>query len=208
MTPKTATGKNDARYNDTRQRLIQKAKELYYQGGYAGISLQELAESVGITKAALFHHFKSKQELFFEVQLDICRVYGTGIRSASEESGNVRQALHNVMMHLVRIPFFDPMKFVAEEYRQLSGEQQQQIDRAFAENVYLPVEAILERGIRTGELRPHNKNLGAGVLLNMAMLLPSPGNPVMPPMPEPALVAYIDEMLDMFWQGVSNKDEV
>jgi AcrR family transcriptional regulator len=208
MTPKTATGKNDARYNDTRQRLIQKAKEFYYQGGYAGISLQELAESLGITKAALFHHFKSKQELFFEVQLDICRVYGTGIRSAIEQSNSTRQALHNILITLARIPFFDPMKFAADEYRQLSLEQQHLADQAFAVEIYLPVEAILERGMQNGELRSHNKNMGAGVLLNMAMLLPSPGNPVMPPMPEAALVAYVDEILDMFWSGVGSKDEV
>jgi TetR/AcrR family transcriptional regulator, cholesterol catabolism regulator len=165
--------------------------------------LQELAQSVGITKAALFHHFKSKHELFFEVQMDICRVYGVGIRSAIEQSDGARQTLRNVLLTLARIPFFDPMKFVADEYQQLSAEHRQEIDQAFSEQVYLPVEAILEHGMKTGELRQHNKNLGAGVLLNMAMLLPSPGNPVMPPMPETALVAYIDEMLDMFWLGVS-----
>jgi AcrR family transcriptional regulator len=47
----------------TKERIQRVALELFVLHGYEKTSLREIAESLGITKAALYYHYASKQEL-------------------------------------------------------------------------------------------------------------------------------------------------
>lgn len=49
--------------NTTRSRIQQVALELFTEQGYDKTSLREIAERLGVTKAALYYHFRSKEEL-------------------------------------------------------------------------------------------------------------------------------------------------
>ncbi|WP_173041443.1 TetR/AcrR family transcriptional regulator [Phytohabitans flavus] len=48
---------------DTRSRIQAVALELFTEEGYEKTSLREIAERLGVTKAALYYHFKSKDEI-------------------------------------------------------------------------------------------------------------------------------------------------
>jgi len=48
---------------DTRSRIQAVALELFTEQGYDKTSLREIAERLGVTKAALYYHFKSKEEI-------------------------------------------------------------------------------------------------------------------------------------------------
>ena len=59
-----ADGRTDARTRgDTRARIQQVAIELFTEHGYEGTSLREIAERLDLTKAALYYHFKSKEDI-------------------------------------------------------------------------------------------------------------------------------------------------
>ncbi|MFF0657124.1 TetR/AcrR family transcriptional regulator [Micromonospora tulbaghiae] len=47
----------------TRERIQAVALELFTEQGYEKTSLREIAERLGVTKAALYYHFKSKDEI-------------------------------------------------------------------------------------------------------------------------------------------------
>ena len=47
----------------TRERIQAVALELFTEHGYEKTSLREIAERLGVTKAALYYHFKSKDEI-------------------------------------------------------------------------------------------------------------------------------------------------
>jgi TetR/AcrR family transcriptional repressor of nem operon len=49
--------------NDTRSKLLQQAAAMSQTVGYDALSLQDLANELGIRKASIFHHFASKDEL-------------------------------------------------------------------------------------------------------------------------------------------------
>ena len=49
--------------HDTRQRIQAVALELFAEQGYDKTSLREIAERLGVTKAALYYHFKSKEDI-------------------------------------------------------------------------------------------------------------------------------------------------
>ena len=48
---------------DTRERIQAIALELFAEHGYEKTSLREIAERLGVTKAALYYHFKSKEDI-------------------------------------------------------------------------------------------------------------------------------------------------
>src|SRR5579875_1483443 len=48
---------------DTRARIQQVAVELFTEHGYDATSLREIAERLDVTKAALYYHFKSKEDI-------------------------------------------------------------------------------------------------------------------------------------------------
>jgi len=48
---------------DTRSRIQQVALGLFTEQGYEKTSLREIAEQLGVTKAALYYHFKSKDDI-------------------------------------------------------------------------------------------------------------------------------------------------
>jgi AcrR family transcriptional regulator len=48
----------------TRARILEVARDLFTEKGYEKISLREIAEEVGITKAALYYYFPTKEKLF------------------------------------------------------------------------------------------------------------------------------------------------
>ncbi len=52
----------------TRMAIIEQAVKLFASKGYYGVSLREVAEASGTTKALLYHHFGSKDALYRAVQ--------------------------------------------------------------------------------------------------------------------------------------------
>src|SRR5215470_5935631 len=58
-----ARGSGEHGRGDTRQRIQAVAVELFAEQGYDKTSLREIAERLGVTKAALYYHFKSKEDI-------------------------------------------------------------------------------------------------------------------------------------------------
>jgi AcrR family transcriptional regulator len=56
-------GRDAASRGDTRSRIQAVAVELFSEQGYDKTSLREIAERLGVTKAALYYHFKSKEDI-------------------------------------------------------------------------------------------------------------------------------------------------
>lgn len=48
---------------DTKERILEVARELFTEQGYDATSLRQIAERLGFTKAALYYHFQSKEQL-------------------------------------------------------------------------------------------------------------------------------------------------
>ncbi|CAM5575391.1 TetR/AcrR family transcriptional regulator [Streptomyces griseorubiginosus] len=59
------------RRGNTRQRIQDVALELFAEQGYEKTSLREIAEHLDVTKAALYYHFKTKEEILVSVYDDL-----------------------------------------------------------------------------------------------------------------------------------------
>jgi AcrR family transcriptional regulator len=60
----------DERRTDTREHIRSVALELFAEQGYDKASLREIAERLGLTKAALYYHFKTKEEILASLVRD------------------------------------------------------------------------------------------------------------------------------------------
>jgi AcrR family transcriptional regulator len=67
------------RRGDTRERIRTVALELFAEQGYEKTSLREIAERLQVTKAALYYHFRTKEDivtsLFNDVQAEVEKIF-------------------------------------------------------------------------------------------------------------------------------------
>ena len=82
----------------TRESLLRAALEVFDRRGVARASLAEIAAEAGVTRGALYWHFKSREDLFDALFQHLFHEFGQrlaeDIRSASPDMlGNLRQAL-------------------------------------------------------------------------------------------------------------------
>jgi AcrR family transcriptional regulator len=75
----------------TRERILDIALELFTEQGYDKTSLRQIAERLGFSKAAIYYHFASKEDILMELHLRL-HEFGRGILS-SIEPGEMSLAL-------------------------------------------------------------------------------------------------------------------
>ncbi|MFF6984207.1 TetR/AcrR family transcriptional regulator [Streptomyces sp. NPDC008343] len=66
-------GTKQRRRGDTRQRIQDVALELFAEQGYEKTSLREISERLEVTKAALYYHFKTKEEIIVSLFEDLTK---------------------------------------------------------------------------------------------------------------------------------------
>src|SRR6185437_9344169 len=62
-------GAPDAAHPNTRERILDAALDLFIEQGFDGTSLRQIAEKLGVTKAALYYHFESKEDILLALHM-------------------------------------------------------------------------------------------------------------------------------------------
>ena len=81
------------RLTDTRSRIKVAALRLFATGGFQQTSLRDIAEQLGITKAALYHHFPSKEALLTELLQPLGEDLETFLMQAAAADRGPREVL-------------------------------------------------------------------------------------------------------------------
>jgi AcrR family transcriptional regulator len=77
----------------TMRRLLDVARLAFVEGGFGGVNLDTLAVNAGVTRGAIYHHFKSKEGLFLAVFLEIQAEIAARIIRADKRSTDPWQGL-------------------------------------------------------------------------------------------------------------------
>ena len=89
-TPVAAGGPASPPYRAAQTRIINVALDLFAKHGVGGTSLQMIADALGVTKAAVYHQFKTKDEIVLAAaEAELARVE-TAIEAAGAEPDPAR----------------------------------------------------------------------------------------------------------------------
>lgn len=66
--------------------ILRVAAELFRRHGYAGTSVQEVADVLGINKASLYHYVKGKEDLLWAVVRDVTDAFGVVLAADADHS--------------------------------------------------------------------------------------------------------------------------
>ena len=88
MSDERATGSRAEQRAATRTALVAEGRRRFADDGYHGVVLAEVAQAVGVTKGAAYHHFESKLGLFRAVVAEVQRELGDRVAAAAEEQAD------------------------------------------------------------------------------------------------------------------------
>lgn len=151
----------------TIQKILDTAERLFTEKGYERSSLQDIIDATGLSKGAIYHHFSSKEDIFYSV----CHRIGqrnsevlSKVRDAPSLTGLEKlRAMFKASLHPDRqakmfcmMPYLmDNAKFLATEIRSI-----------FTEVVPGFVEPVIRQGMADGSIRTdHPKELAEAMMM-------------------------------------------
>ncbi|WP_431231954.1 TetR/AcrR family transcriptional regulator [Mycolicibacterium psychrotolerans] len=93
---------------DTRQRLIDAAIALFIRHSFAGTSLQMIADELGFTKAAIYHHFRTREQLLTAILEPIIDKLSAVVDDAEKQRG-VQARAERMLNGYARLAVENPM---------------------------------------------------------------------------------------------------
>jgi AcrR family transcriptional regulator len=96
-TPVKGTSSRAAQAERTRQQILETAQRLFADLGYDATSLQMIADEMGLTKAAVYYHFRTKNEILHEAMLPGIMRLKALLQEAAEMRGRRARIEHLVV---------------------------------------------------------------------------------------------------------------
>lgn len=84
-----------------RARILREALRLFSTHGYADVSMKEIADAAGMTKPALYYHFKDKEELFTRVFLQEFALFTDHLAEILEGAPSPREVLYRIALRML-----------------------------------------------------------------------------------------------------------
>jgi AcrR family transcriptional regulator len=107
----------------TRERILDVALDLFTEKGFDGTSLREIAERLGVTKAALYYHFASKDDILLALHMRL-HEFGKGALMQMTEGEPVSLAEWGCLLDAVMAQMLSQRKiFLMHERNQAALEK-------------------------------------------------------------------------------------
>lgn len=183
-----------------REKILLTAKSLFIQQGYHGLAMRQISEAVGVSKAALYYHFKDKEELF----LAILDIYLNEIESAIDDIQSKRLSSSEQLRMFVEYILSQPaeqravMRLGSQEMAQLSASSRKSFGKIYREKFIGKLIAIFQAGIESGELKSLNAEVATWALLGIMYPYFYPAHTG----DKPVAANVIDEIVTIFLMGI------
>ena len=93
---------------DTKEKILREAANLFSERGYFGISMDEIALNVGISKATLYYHFESKESILNILVTNSCAELKSELRGAIDKSTLPSDYLFNIVLTILNFRLRHP----------------------------------------------------------------------------------------------------
>ncbi len=153
---------------NTKDDLRLHAQRLFAQHGYDGVSMRDIAGSVGIQQSAIYNHFQSKQHLLVDLMVTHMNIMLEAMRRAIDFSADPKTQLEQfARFHInFQIDYSDAVFIAYMELRSLADEGRAEVV-VLRDQYEQTLRGILDAGMDTGQLSVGNSALVARGLLAM-----------------------------------------
>jgi AcrR family transcriptional regulator len=152
-----------------RNELTRQAARLFAEQGYHGTSMEDLAVAMGVQKASLYAHVKSKEDLLHELARDGAAAFDAALDGIDERLPAVEKLRLALRAHLrVVAEQLDVATVFVREWRYLEGERREEFlaERRRYED---RIRALFREGVEQSELRTDlDVNIAALLFLSAA----------------------------------------
>jgi AcrR family transcriptional regulator len=121
----------------TREAILDVSLELFIEQGYDKTSLREIADRLGVTKAALYYHFEKKEDILLELHLRLHALFRDLIDevAALEDEREAAAAWPGLIDRFIDRVAANPELFVLHQrnehaFRQLSANERHDAENA------------------------------------------------------------------------------
>jgi len=162
-----------------RERIIEEAVKLFYERGFTGTTLDDIAAELGVTKPFIYTHFRSKVELLAALCTPTIEMSLAAVENAASGDGTPTGRLHRAIVDFTHVIlsrqaniaiFFREEKSLAPEALKEITRLRKQFDRRLS--------ALLAEGVAAGEFMLRDVNLTAlaiGGMISWAYTWHRPG---------------------------------
>lgn len=136
------------------QQIVEAAVDRFFEQGYAGTSVEDLAGDLGMLKASLFHYIDSKEDLLFRIMEEVHEGYTRVYTDVSRRDDlTPLELLHEYLRELFRLCISNDRRFAVywRERDRLGPDRQEQMRRWSLENERLLM-SLIEDAVDAGEL--------------------------------------------------------
>jgi len=152
-----------------RNELTRQAARLFAEQGYHGTSMEDLAVAMGVQKASLYAHVKSKEDLLHELARDGAVAFHAALDGIDERLPAVEKLRLVLRAHLRAVSEqLDVATVFVREWRYLEGERREEFlaERRRYED---RIRALFRDGVEQSELRTDlDVNVAALLFLSAA----------------------------------------
>lgn len=160
---KSPTQPVSAGAGSTREQILEVAERMFARYGFAGASLDIIAEQVGIRRPSLLHHFRSKRDLYDEVERQIFNQLIAELRFDATVVGafdRLLLLLRGWLSFMISRP--NAARMILRNASDLVGRSQDPIE--FSSSAVGAFEQIIRAGVASGEFRPIDPMLALNLL--------------------------------------------
>ena len=187
---------------DSRAVILEAANRHFMQEGFRGISMRQIAEAVGVTKAALYYHFKDKEELFVAIVEEYLVAMSTMIDEVTSSGLDTRTQIAELVRRILAQPPEQRsiIRLASQELSNVSPENRARFLEMYHSRFIGRITALLAAGMARGELRPMNANIATWTLLGMMYpyFHPAPPSQALP------TETVVDELLTIYLDGLAS----
>jgi len=147
-----------------REQLVAAAQRLFGERGYRATTMEDIANSAGVTKPLLYQHFASKRALYLELVHRVSDELLAALRGAYGRASGPRERVENGFL-----AYFEIIATHADSFRLLFGRHapdDPELSHA-ARQVEMAVLDLIEETIPS-ELAPEHRRLLAYAIVGMA----------------------------------------
>jgi AcrR family transcriptional regulator len=185
--------------------LYERAAQLFADKGFAGTTLQDIADAMGTSRTALYHYVKNKDDLLAKLVAQVSQELAGQLRAVRSEDGpSPEEQLHAMARAMVAWMASRSVRFRLL----ILSEQDLPPDLAKAhrkakKTIRDELAAVIADGVRAGVFRPVDEHVAAYAIVGMCnwtawWFRPGPEHPVDP---------VVDQIADMALHSLRWADE-